>query len=449
MAAVGVHNQFANVALAGGGARHGGGGVQVDVVHIGVDLQHHFRAHSLFIHINGVAAAIAGVAHRERGAGSLVGYGLKVAGNGKVSALTGLQKHIAQALGLVPHIVLNESVGLNGGFRDVGAANGPQGDELACGRVHQHFVGLHAVKHNAGLTVLALAAAGNNNAAQDLHVFQHNLAQAQAAADVQVAGNGGVPQGYAGGVDGYVAKNAALFIGAGLVQQVAQARGQHFGHLAPGDAPAGPEGTVAPAADDARQQGRTHIGGAPGTELTPVGKFRNLAGALFQPQAAGNQRQGLLSGHLAQGLGGGGGGSVEDAGFFADGNVVIEPVLALHVRKGDGAGLVKTESPVQKGHHLGAGHLTLRVHVAAAVAPHDAPFLELPHIGVGPAGGAGLEQAQWQHAQKQGGAKGQRGQTLVVFFEDSHDSSFLWIIVVVGKSPGTWGSGLFRVGLRA
>ena len=387
---------------------------------------HQVGVGGLFVNGDVFGAAIACVANSEGRAGGAVDDCLQVAGHSEAGAVGPLQGDDPQALGVVPHIILYVGGAVHHGLGNIGAAQGPDGHILAGGRIDLQLLGNHIVQQDAVLANLGLAAAGYHNAAQHPDIVQQHIAQAHAAGEVQVASNHSVPQGDMGGVDGHIAEHPAQTVVAGGVDEGAQGAGKDAGHLAPGDVAFGAKAAVWPAADNARQQGRAHIGGAPGAEIAAVGELGDLAPVHLQAHGVANEHQGLLSGDLAVGRGLGGRGAGHDALVIGSDNVVVIPGATGHVGKGDGPAAVKAVGPVEHGHHLRPGDGPVFGH-AGAVAGHNAQLPHLLHILGGP-GGAGLGgevQLQGQRPQHHDRAQKQSGQPFQVSFQCIHRSTFL------------------------
>ena len=382
----GVDVQLADVPLAGDVGCH----VQVQLLDLGVPVQLDAGVHRVLVHGQLLDRALG---HLHGGAGGLVHHLFDPAGQVQVYPVLAVQGDVHQAL-VVGVVVLQIGGGAHGGAGDVGNAVRPDGDVLVLHVVHQHLVGGDVAHDHAGVAGFALAGAADDDPAQNVHVLQQDAAQAHAAGDVQVAADGGVPQGDSGGGDGDVAEHAAQAVHALLLDGGADALGDEDGHLGLGHRVLGSEGVVRVAGDDIVVHGGPDDAPGPGADVPAVGEGQALAGRLLHHHVFPQDEHRLLPGEGGVGGGGGGGGARHITGVVGDGDIVIEPVVDLHVGKGDAPRLVIAVSPVDDAGEVGPGDGGVRV--ADLVGPDDAPVHQLVQVFVGPVGGGGQGQPRRQ-----------------------------------------------------
>ena len=280
-------------------------------------------------------------------------------------------------------VVLQIGGGFHCNLRNHGGSLHPHGDVLVLQGVHHHLVRLDVAQDQAGLALLALAGAAHDNAAQNLNIFQLHIAQIHAAADVQVAGDGGVFQLHTGAGDGHVAEHVAQLLLPGLLEGGADDVADQGGHFSPGYLGLGAEGAVGVAVDDVLVGGRLYQAPAPVADIPGVGKVQVLAAGLLQQHIVAQNDHGLLPGE--GGVGGGRRlrGTRHIAGVVSNAHVLIEPVAGTYVGKGDLPHLVVAIGPVDHRHEFGPGHGF--VVVGGLVRPHEAPPHKFVQVGGSPA----------------------------------------------------------------
>ncbi|MPM37160.1 hypothetical protein SDC9_83766 [bioreactor metagenome] len=200
-------------------------------------------------------------------------------------------------------------------------------------------------------------------------------------------------------------------MGSGFVDGGADGVYQQHGHLAPGDALLGLEGSVAVAAENPLCHGAADQPTAVIGELAAVGKVDAGAGLVVQHKIAAQKNGRLLPGDGALGRGGGFAGAVKITGGVADIDIVVIPVGGLHVpKRNGGAYVVVAEGSVDQHHKFRAGQRPVGVEVAGGVPPHHAPVYQLFKIGLHPARGGGGDRQTGQQGQSHRQAKHGRQQ---------------------------------------
>ena len=375
----GVDRGVGDVALAG----HGGGGVQIQIPDgaVGADVQGGAGGPLVHRHLIGHAAADA-----QEGSGGAVDDLLDVTGKLELSAIGAVQLNERQALA-VRRQILDIAGGAGDSVLDAGEALGPDAEVLVGHAVNLQTVRRHVPQDHAALALLTGAGAADHDLAAHGDIVEHHVVKADAAGEVEVAGDNGVAQGDAGGGDGEVAVNVAHILLAGLVHQRSDGTGEDAGGLTPGDGLLGAEGAVGIAADDAHFRGLMDDAPAPMADPAAVLIVQRVAGGILHTQAAADEHHGLFTGHGGVGRGGGGGAALKIARLVGDADVVGVPGVVRHVLKGVFPHFPVAEGPVDQGDEFRAGDDPLAVEVAVGVPLHHAPFLHLIEVGVHPGGG--------------------------------------------------------------
>ena len=370
----GVDKELVDVADAGDVR----GGVEVEGRRRAVDVEVERGISRLLIDGEGVHRAHGDV---QQGTRCLVDDVFQIAGEREARRYVGgFQRDVQQTVARTGAI-LHKGVGAQQRVGDLGVALGAQRDVLVGDAVHQQGVRLHVAQDDA-LAALTLAAAGDDDVAEDADVVQRDVAEVEAAGDVEVAGDGGVLEGRARRADGHVAVGVGERVGAGRVDERAQRALEHDAHLAAGDVVLRLVGAVAVTADEAHLRGGAGVAAAPVGEIAAVGKLRDLAGNGVKTHVARQQHHRLLTGERRVRRGHARRDAAEVVGVVRDADVVVEPCGIRHVDERRGAGLRVAVGAVDHGDELGARQRALRMQAAVGIAADDAPVEQLIHRGL-------------------------------------------------------------------
>ena len=399
-AARGVDGQVADVPVAG----HGGGHVQVHVVHLSARGNVQSRIRGFFVHVDGIHMS-AGDANT--GLGRQVRDLLDIARQVEGKAVLPLQGNLAQA---VPRggAVVQIGVGAHAGMFNDPVALHADGNLLVGDVVHNQLGRVHIAQHNAVVSALAHAAAADDDLPQHGHILQRDLAQIHAARYVEVAAHHGIPQGDAGARNGYIAPGAPQAVDSGCLHRGAHGLYHQDRRLSAGNLVLGAEAAVRVAVHQAVPGCRGNIAPAPLTQLPAVGKAGVLAGIRLQHQISGEDNGRLLPGNAAVGGKGGLGRAGNIALRIGDIHILRIPGGIRHILEGIAPQLLIAQRPVDHRHKLRPRNGVVRSEVPRYIPPHKAPIHHLLQIGVC-IGCPGLarqlrEQPQQQDACQQGGA---------------------------------------------
>ena len=409
-AAGGIDLQPGDVALAGD--LHGG--IQNQVLDNRATVNNHIGAHGGLVHRQLGHGPLGGM---NRGVGGAVDNLLNPARQGQLGrhpvlgllalgvALALQGNHMkSQALG---GIVLDIGAGAHSGIANLGDAVGPDGNFVILEIIHQKLVGGDVAQQDAG-PALAGAGAAGNDPAQNSDVLQLYAAQPNAAGDVQIAADHGIPQGHPGRGDGHVPEGAAQGVIAGLLEGRADESGNHGGHLAPAHVPLGTEGAVVIAAYQIVFQGGLDGALGPGADVPGIDEVQNFTRRVLEHHVPPQNGGGRLPGQGVLGGGGGGRGALDVPGGIGNAHVVIVPVGFLDILKGGHAGGFIAVGAVNDAHEVRPGQSPVGIRRLGLV--DDAPLHKLTEVGVRPVGrrlGGGEHGDQPQHHHR-GQKKGQR-----------------------------------------
>ena len=374
--AAGVDRGAGDVALAG----HGGGGVQIQIPDGAVDADVQGGAGGPLVHRHLIGHA---AADAQEGGGGAVDDLLDVAGQLELSALRAVQLDEGEAIA-VRRQILDIAGGADGGILDAGEALGPNAEELVGHAVDLQTVRRHVPQDHTALALLAGAGAADHDLAAHGDVVEHHIVKADAAGEVEVAGDNGVAQGDTGNGDGEVAVNVTNLLIAGAVYQRSDGVGENGRGLPAGNRLLRAEGTVRIAVDDAHVGRLMDDTAGPCADAIFVSIILRGAGRVFQTQTASDKGNGLLTGHRGIRGGGGSGGTPQTARLIGNADVIGVPCVVRHVGERICAHLLIAKGAVEHDDKFRPGDRSLTVQIAVGVALHHAPFLHLVEVGVHP-----------------------------------------------------------------
>ena len=343
-AARGVDGQVSDVPISG----HGGGHIQVHIVHLSARGNVQGRIRGLFVHIDGVHMS---AGDTNVGLGRQVRDLLDIARQVEGKALLPLQGDLAQA---VPggSAVVQIGVGTHAGMFNDPVALHTDGNLLVGDVVYDQLGRVHIAQHDAVVSALAHASAADNDLAQHGHILQCDLAQIHTACNVEVTAHHGILQGDSGACNGHIAPGAPQAVDSGCLHRGAHGLYHQDRRLSAGNLVLGAEAAVRIAVNQAVPGRRGNIAPAPLAQLPAVGKAGVLTGIRLKHQISGEDNGRLLPGDAAVGGKGGFGCAGDIALRIGNIHILRIPSGIRHILEGIAPQPLIAQRPVDDRHKL-------------------------------------------------------------------------------------------------